>query len=181
MHLGTRPPRAGPLALAAPQPPQGPSSSSSSSSSGSSSVSRNWGLVQKVSSRGERNGVISPATGPLRASQGPIQASPEVGWLPPELKPRTQRPWKRWMCQPPPAGLGPSTSGLREQIWTVLKWRRKSCSSILDSGRQSDPAQPPPLQGPSLPSTSRPYCDPPNHKVSQIPQILLPSTFQSTK
>lgn len=77
------------------------------------------------------------------ASQGPLQTSPAAGWLPPELKPRTQRPWKIWVCQPPPAGLGPSTSGLSEQIWTVVKCRRKSCSSILDSGPQSDPAQPP--------------------------------------
>lgn len=61
------------------------------------------------------------------------------GWLPPELKPRTQRPWKVWMCQPPPAGLGPSTSGLSEQICTVLKWRRKSLSSILRGGRRSGP------------------------------------------
>lgn len=73
VHLGMRPPLAGPRAPAAPQPPQGPSSSSSSSSSsGSSSVSRNWGLVQKVSDRREGGGVPSlPQPPPQLTSQGP--------------------------------------------------------------------------------------------------------------
>lgn len=101
-----------------------------------------------------------PAAAAPSLPLSPLRASPAAGWLPPELKPRTQRPWKTWVCQPPPAGRGPSTSGLSEQIWTVLKWRRKSCSSILESGRKS-PLPTPRSHGP------------------QIPQVL-PSTLQTT-
>jgi hypothetical protein len=114
--------------------------------------------------------VGSPACGGPRPNlplRGP-QASPAPGWLPPELKPRTQRPWKVWMCQPPPAGLGPSTSGLSEQIWTVLKWLRKSCSSILHRTQSPPRAQDPR----SRPTTKPQFLK--NCQVRSHPQKPLP-------
>lgn len=81
------------------------------------------------------------------------------------------------MCQPPPAGLGPSTSGLSEQIWTVLKWRRKSLSSILHRGQWLDPprgARDPQITNPSTFLKQRPVpLSPPN---SSDPQIAEPSS-----
>lgn len=171
-----RPPLAGPPAPAAPQTPQGPSSSSSSSS-GSSSVSRNWGFVQKVSDGGGHGLLHLPwrLTPPVPLAswlhRSP-QASPAPGWLPPELKPRTQRPWKVLTCQAPPAGLGPSTSGLSEHIWTVLKWCRKSWSSILCTGSRTP-------KGPRSECPQRPHVLPsslqlPEPQITELSRLTLP-------